>query len=185
MSAYVFPLEQLMENVSAVLAGRLASSPPHMMGERKKQTLKQTPYYVWLPTTSDDPKQSNPKRSGDRVRSLMIMTEMAEVHVRGPDLRVTMAMRDNLINAMNEARGPIDAAVIGGFWESARAIYNADGDLYILRIGQRVPVNEGYIDLTTLQQPQQSSVVATSTETRVESTDNLDTEGELALVVKS
>lgn len=180
MADFVFPLEALKDDAVTILTAA-GDTTPHTFGERGIAALGSAPRYVWVPTRTRD-KNTTPTAKTEELRSIGQVREHVEVHCWGTSFRQAFALRNNLLVAVHRSVA-VSAQIEGGQWIDPAQAWNQSGEVYVLELSLESPIADAFVDLTTLEQPEQSTELLTAADVDAYQSPDGDTDGELIVTV--
>ena len=141
------------------------------------------PRYVWIPTDIRD-RDDSPTREVDEYRSLFVLPALVEVHCWGSSYAQAWALLTNLCKACNDAV-KADLQI-----EQARHInpsksQNQNGEVIAITLSVKVPIIDAYVNLTTLADPEPTTVLPIDITGDLQITDDLEDDGESLVTVST
>lgn len=180
MADFVYPIEALKDDAEAILTAA-GDTTPHSFGKRGVPAHGVAPRYVWVPTRTRE-RDNSPTTATAELRSLAHLREHCEIHCWGTTFRQAWALRNNLLKAMHDSAA-VNVRPENGQWIDPAQAWNQSGEVYVLEISLLSPVPDAFVDLTTLEQPEQSTELLTAADVDAYQSPDGDTDGELIVTV--
>ena len=176
-----YPVEALKTDVESILTAA-GTTTPHFIGERHLQTNRAAPYIIWLPTGSSALNAAAPTRDVDEDRTLALAREDFQIVIRGRTFAEVHALRNNVVKALHDSAFA-DVTIRGARWVRPGTGYNQDGEHLAIECSLEIPLIDAFVNLETLADPAPSLVTPTAIVGTVEVSEDVDTAGELGLIV--
>lgn len=176
MADFVYPIEALKDDVVTILTAA-GDTTEHSFGARQLAALKAPPRYVWIPTRSRD--RGDPVTSKtEELRSLGNIRESFEIHCWGTTFAQAWALRQNVLKAIHDSVAA-DVQPDAGQWIDPSKAWNQRGEVYVIELSLMAPIQDAFVDLSTLEQPEQATELLTSSVSEAYHSPDTDTDGEL------
>lgn len=169
--SFRFPVSVLREETAAaLLAAGVGTydygehggvqSVPHLEDERDKARLVRWPRYLWV--YKGDRVDDKGQISHGPVRDIAPILHDFEVQCWGKTRDMAFAMGHNLLKAWNDL-AQADIGFTKSSWTPSNAT-NADGYVYVVTGSLRSSTEDRFVDISTLPDAQDVSVIITSVE---------------------
>lgn len=179
MAAFAFPLEQLMAEASALMPYAV----PHLFGMKEQHKLQAAPLYVWIPAGAKNSRETVSHGVGAH-RVLLGLNLSADVLCKGRNYAQSWGLASNLVKALRSL-AEVDAwADTLDFVEPSKS-HNQAGETVVVTVTLATTFVDQWVDITTLDQADASTVIATKLEGTVETSEHTHVDGEPAVTVET